>query len=86
MCVFLSKLQRWSMVKRHLQEVDNLVVNFSGHVGYYTACQYVTKEDTEIIRRENHPSSVAAPKTLPAIRKCAAKAISRKLLELLGKD
>jgi len=78
MCVLLSKLQRWSMVKRYLQEVEHVVVNFSGHAGYYTAYQYVTKEDTEVLRSDNHPSSVAAPKTLPALRKCTAKAKSRK--------
>ena len=55
-----------------------MVVHFSGHAGYYTAYQYVTKEDTEVLRSENHPSSVTAPKTLPAIPKCTAKATSRK--------
>ena len=72
MCVLLSKLQRWSMVKRYLQEVEHVVVNFSGHAGYYTAYQYVKKEDTEVLRSDNHPSSVAAPKTLPALGKCTA--------------
>ena len=48
-----------------------------GHAGYHTGFQYVT-EDTEVLRSENHLSSVAAPKTLPAVRKCTAKATSRK--------
>ena len=78
MCVLLSKLQRWSMVKRYLRKVEHVVVNFSGHAGYYTANQYVTNEDTEVLRSDNHPSSVAAPKTLPALWKCTAKAKSRK--------
>ena len=78
MGVLLNKIQRWSMVKRYLQEVENVVVYFSGHAGYYTAYQYITKEDTEVLRSENHPSSFAAPKTLPAKRKCTPKAISRK--------
>ena len=73
-----EQVQRWSMVKRYLQEVENVMVHCSGHSGYYTAYQYVTKEDTEVFRSENHPSSIAAPKTLPARRKCTAKATSRK--------
>ena len=36
-CVLLNKIQRWSMVKRYLQEAGNVVVHFSGHAGYYTA-------------------------------------------------
>ena len=76
MCVL--QIQRWSMVKKYLQEVENVVVHFSGHAGYYTAYQYVTKEDTEVLRSESHPSSVAAPKTFLAMRKCTAKAKSRK--------
>ena len=55
-----------------------MVVNFSGYAGYYTSYQYVTKEDTEALRNDNHPSSVAAPRTLPALQKCTAKAKSRK--------
>ena len=55
-----------------------MVVHFYGHVRYYIAYQYVTKEDAEVLRSENHLSSVAAPKTLPAIRKCTAKATSCK--------
>ena len=78
MCILLNKIQRWSTVKRYLQEVENVVVHFSSHAGYYTAYQYVTKKNTEVLRSENHPSSVAAPKALPAIRKCTAKATSRK--------
>ena len=78
MCVLLSKLQRWSMVKKYLQEFENVVVNFSGHTGYYTAYQYVIKEDTEVLRSENHPLSVPAPKTLPAMRKRTGKGKSLK--------
>ena len=78
MCVLLSNLQHWSMVKKYLQEFENVVVNFSGHNGYYTAYQYVIKEDTEVLRSENHPLSVPAPKTLPAMRKRTGKGKSLK--------
>ena len=43
MCVLLSKLQRWKKVKKYLQEHGNIAVNFSGHSGYHTVYQYVTK-------------------------------------------
>ena len=73
MCVLLSKLQRWCKVKKYLQEHENITVHFSAHPGYHTAYQYVIKEDTEVLRSENHPLSVAAPKTLSAIRKRSGK-------------
>ena len=47
MCVLLDKIQGWSMVKRYLQEVENVVVYFSDHAGHYIAYQYVTKEGTD---------------------------------------
>ena len=66
------------MVKKYLQEFEHVVVNFSGHTGYYTAYQYVIKEDTEVLRSENHPLSVPAPKTLPAMQKRTGKGKSLK--------
>jgi len=45
---------------------------------YDTGYHYVTMEDTEVLRSKNHPSSVAALKTFPAIGKCAAIATFRK--------
>ena len=67
-CVLLSKLQRWKKVKKYLQEHGNIVVNLSGHSGYHTAYQYATKQDTQVLRSENHPASIAFPKTSSAIR------------------
>ena len=46
---------------------ENITVHFYAHPGYHTAYQYVIKEDTKVLRSENHPISVAAPKTLSAI-------------------
>ena len=68
MCVLLSQLQRWKTVKKYLQEHGNIVINFSGHSGYHTAYQYVTKQDTQVLRRENHPAASDVPKTSSAIR------------------
>ena len=68
MCVLLSKLQRWKKVKKYVQEHGNIVINISGHSGYHTAYQYVTKQDTQVLRNENHPAALAVPKTSSAIR------------------
>ena len=78
LCTMLSKLQPWSMVKRYLHKVENVVVHFSGHAGYYTAYQYITEEDTEVLRSKNQQSTVAARQTLPAMQKCTVRARSRK--------
>ena len=72
MCFLLSKLQRWRKVKKYLQEHGIIVVNFSGYSGYHTAYQYVTKQDTQVLRSENHPASIAVPKTSSAIRNCSS--------------
>eukprot|EP00794_Sanderia_malayensis_P008313 gene8313-biopygen6729 len=69
MCVLLDKLQRWSKVKKHLQETKDIVVHFSGHPGYRTAYEYVTKLDSQVLRSEGHPTLKGAPKTLPAMKK-----------------
>ena len=68
LCVLLSKLQRWSKVKKYLQEHENITGNFSGRSWYHTAYQYVTKQDTQVLRSENHPAAIAIPKTSLAIR------------------
>eukprot|EP00794_Sanderia_malayensis_P021063 gene21063-biopygen14630 len=56
MCVLLDKIQRWSKVKKHLQETKDIVVHFSGHPGYRTAYEYVTKLDSQVLRSEGHPT------------------------------
>ena len=67
LCVLFSKLQRWSKVKKYLQEHENNTGNFSGRSGYHTAYQYVAKQDTQVLRSENHPAAIAIPKTYLAI-------------------
>ena len=68
LCVLLSKLQSWKKVKKYLQEHGHIVVNVSGHSGYHPAYQYVTKQDTQGLRSENHPAASAVPKTSSAIQ------------------
>ena len=48
-------------------------MNFSDHPGYYSAYRYVTKEDKDVLRSPNHPTSVVEPRTASAIRARAGK-------------
>ena len=52
-------------------------MNFSGHSGYHTAYEYVTKEDTELVASEGHPANVTAPKTLKATKAACKKGEKR---------
>eukprot|EP00794_Sanderia_malayensis_P006747 gene6747-biopygen5525 len=69
MCVLLEKLQRWSKVKKHLQETRDIVVYFSRHLVYRTAYECVTRLDSQVLRSDGHPTLKGAPKTLPAMKK-----------------
>ena len=77
MCVLLDKLQRWYKVKKYLEKHEEIVVNFSGHPGYHTAYQYVIKEDSQVVKSENHPEFLAPPRTLSATRKRSRTAGSK---------
>lgn len=68
MAVKLSKLKRWLPVRRYLEEHHGIQVNFSNkHGNYYSAWQYVTKEDTGAIFSEGHPDLTnGAPQTMAA--------------------
>ena len=78
MCVLLDKLQRWLKVKKHLKEHFHIIVNFSGHDGYFTAFNYVIEEDSEFITSENHPDAIARPKTANALKALSSKRRSKK--------
>ena len=83
MCFPLSKNQRWLKLKNLLKDRFSIVVNFSGHSGYHTAFEYVTKEDPEFWTSLNHPRTVQAPRTLDATKamlEVLAYANSRKLV------
>ncbi len=68
MAVKLDKLQRWLTVKRDLENRHEIVVNFSAHhVNYYTAWQYVTKEDSLFIESPGHPVLGNPPNTQAAL-------------------
>lgn len=56
MAVKLQKKCRWLHIRNILQSRYNVKVNFSNrHSNYYTAYQYVTKEDENPLHSDNHP-------------------------------
>ena len=59
MCVKLSKIHRWLQVKKFLQNTTHIICHFSNvHSNYYSAWQYVTKDDTSYIQSTAHPDLV----------------------------
>ena len=56
MAVKLDKNQRWLSSKRFLLERCGISVHFSAiHANYFSAWQYVTKEDEDYIQSSGHP-------------------------------
>ena len=56
MAVKLKKCQRWLQSRRFLEEKYGINVNFSSvHHNYYSAWQYVTKDDDRFEESEGHP-------------------------------
>ncbi|XP_044166008.1 uncharacterized protein LOC122950000 [Acropora millepora] len=68
MAIKLDKNQRWLGIKRFLLERCGISVHFSAiHRNYFSAWQYVTKEDGYFIQSEGHPDlSDGPPKTTKA--------------------
>ena len=71
MAIKLDRVQRWLMVKRRLEQVQGIVVHFSGHhVNYYSAWQYAVKTDETPLHTADHPdlSDGMPPNTTHASR------------------
>ena len=63
----LNRSRRWLHSKRFLEENFGITVNYSSvHHNYYSAWQYVTKDDTEYEESPVHPHLNNAPKTTNA--------------------
>ncbi len=55
----LSKIHIWLQVKKFLQNTTHIICHFSNvHSNYYSAWQYVTKDDTSYIQSTAHPDLV----------------------------
>lgn len=60
--VKLDRPRRWLRVKSLLENQHGIVVHFSStHANYYTAWQYVVKEDAGVLQSPGHPDLGASP-------------------------
>ena len=55
MAVKLDRNQRWLQSKKFVLEKCGISVHFSAIHGYYSAWQYVTKQDSRFIQSVGHP-------------------------------
>ncbi len=72
MALKLDKRCRWLATKRYMLATYGVNINFEeGEEGdtYYTAYQYVTKEDNDFLMSDGHPEMNAVPRTLHAVRR-----------------
>ncbi|PIK38625.1 hypothetical protein BSL78_24535 [Apostichopus japonicus] len=62
MAVKLDRPRRWLKVKSMLENQHGIVVHFSStYANYYTAWQYVVKEDAGVLQSPGHPDLGASP-------------------------
>ena len=62
MALLLNKATRWLRVQEYLDNFLGIAVNFSGHGGYYTAYNFVLKEDLNVEFSMGHPKKVMKPR------------------------
>lgn len=56
MAIKLDRPRRWLQVKNTIEAEHGIIVHFSAtHANYYSAWQYVTKEDDSVITSPHHP-------------------------------
>ena len=69
MAIKLSSPARWLKVRNFVDDKHGIKLNFSNsHTNYYTAYEYVVKEDPNFVQSANHPdfSNGKPPKTTKA--------------------
>ena len=67
MCLKLKKQRKWKSVRKYLDEIKGIKVNFQdGHANYYGAYSYVCKEDANVLLSEAHPNLSHPPRTVAA--------------------
>ena len=68
----LEKKTPWLAVQNFLDDNHGIKVNFSdAHTNYFSAYNYVVKEDSDYLLSENHPdlTNASAPRTTNATKK-----------------
>ena len=66
MAILLDKITKWCRVRKYLQNIYGMTMNFSGHGGYYRAYQYGRKEDENVLYSDGHPDTIVRPRTQAA--------------------
>ena len=69
-----SQLRMSDFLASRFSKTYGIVVKCSGHSGYHTAYEYVTKEDCHCVKSPHHPENVIAPKILKETKKNARRA------------
>ena len=91
MAVKLARRARWSRVRARLESENGIKVNFSSaHSTYYSAYEYVTKEDDKFLLSDGHPEQSGPPvqqeprraREWPARGKVERKNATRRLMWL----
>lgn len=85
MAIKLSKPQRWLSIRQFIQTRHGINVHFSSrHVNYFTAWQYVTKEDDDVLLSPNHPDlwNTGPPATQAASERVAEERRERQEQEI----
>ena len=78
----LSRPQRFSRARAHLDEQHGMNVNFAaGQGGYFGAYSYIVKEDPEPFHSERHPAELEAPRTQVALQARQRRAAERRAAE-----
>ena len=71
MSLQLSGAKRWKQVKGRMMKNHRILLNFSNaHDNYYSAYQYVTKQDTQVFLSPTHPNlrKIGSPRTKACVR------------------
>ena len=80
MAIKLNTTSRWRAIRRFVDNKHGIKLNFSdSHTNYYTAYEYVTKEDPNFVLSPGHPdlANTSTPNTTNATRRRQSKAAAK---------
>ena len=80
MAIKLSTTPRWRAIRRFVDNKHSFKINVSeSHTNYYTAYEYVTKEDPNFVLSPGHPdlANTSTPNTTNATRRRQSKAAAK---------
>ena len=80
MAIKLNTTSRWRAIRRFVDNKHGNKLNFSdSHTNYYTAYEYVTKEDPNFVLSPGHPdlANTSTPNTTNATRRRQSKAAAK---------